>query len=169
VAVKQEVQSERTWLALAVSFLLGGATLIATADTPKLCDPFFYVGLTFCVIALWVFFGVFVTPKVLPKLPSERAAEQISKLRDASVVIGDELYGRPVASDTEFARYKIDYTRWVLDTAGWLGQEVSGAKASEFQHATGMAADIIGSFNRGHSNLRLRVSWQLQILRRLEP
>ena len=169
MANKQEVQRERTWLALAVPFLLAGAAMIAATDTQRFFDPFFYVGAVLCLIAAWISAGIFVTSRLLPKLPSERAAERMSRARDARVATGDELYARVVTTESDLKRFSGDYTRWVLDTAEWLGQEVSGAKASEFQHATGLAAEVPESFNAAHSNWRLRVSWQVAILRRVEP
>lgn len=164
---KDKIQAERTWLGGAIALGIGGAALIAATNAPRFCDPFLYIGVGFCVLAAWVLLGVFLTPRLLPKLPTERGAERFQRQIDEILIEGQGLYRRRVTSDAELATFKRDYGTWGVRTNRWLLSEASGSAADAFDHPTGMAAVISGSFNEEHNDLRLRLSWQLRQLREL--
>jgi hypothetical protein len=168
--LRRNQADERFWLALAAIMAAAGVSFVLASDqSNRWSDPFSYIGLGLIGVALYLLVASAIYPLPLLKLRGERESERFSDARDVRVARGDELYGRVVTSEDELQQFRDDYTHWVLDTAEWLRREVSGATASDFQHVTGNAAAVPESFNMAHNNLRLRVSWQVRILRRVEP
>ena len=60
-----------------------------------------------------------------------------------------------------------DYQDWSARAQDWLDQDARPADAAAFKHAIGPSQEILGSFDRTHNDLRLKVSWQLDVLREL--
>lgn len=167
MARKKDVQTERTWLAVAVAFSLAGMPMIAATNAPRLCDPFLYVGAALCLAALWFIAGVFVDPRLLPKLPSEKAAERFRNALDPFLIEGRELKSRDINSAEEMHKLTQDHAEWVERVRAWLASDVSGAHADSFTHPGGLATHTVGSFNTPHSQLRSHISSQLAMLWKL--
>jgi hypothetical protein len=161
---KTDAQAERTWLGLAVTFLLAGSGLILAADHPYLSDPAFYVGIGLSVLGVWIAIGVFWATRFLPKLPSERRAETVRSVVEGFVIEGNELYQRVITDDDEWARLQTDYQSWSQHVQRWLAEEISQAASAEFANPSFWAADVIGSFVPNHTNMRLRIQAQVKQL-----
>jgi hypothetical protein len=142
--------------------------MIASTNPPRLDDPFLYVGAALVLLAFWILAGVFAAPKLLPKLPSERSAERHNRAVNTALVEGQELERRIVKSVEELGALQADHKLWMDRTSAWLAEEDFQAIADRFVLPTGVvAADVSGSYNGTHSNLRLRINAQNTILREL--
>ena len=139
MARKQDVQAERTWLVLAGSIIVGGLAIVATADSPLLCNPFFYVGAGVSLVGSFFAVGAFWPRARLLKLPSERRAE----------------------------RFQHDYREWIARGSAWLRREVSQAAADQFDHPGGSTRPGSGWFNEEHQAMRRTLLWRLTQLREL--
>jgi len=81
---------------------------------------------------------------------------------------GTRLYHQRVRNETEFKKWKNDWSVWTYGTAELIkhtcGKPVSKAFIARPQ---AIAADIIGSFNYSHNAMRLQLSKRLEMLNRL--
>jgi hypothetical protein len=77
--------------------------------------------------------------------------------------------GRPPRETyrAELASLETAYRDWSLRAQVWLDENARTADAAVFEQAIGPSEEILGSFDRAHNHLRLRLSWQLNVLREL--
>ena len=83
------------------------------------------------------------------------------------MVDGHELRARPVADEAELASLEAACRDWSVRGQAWLDENARPTDAAAFEHAIGPSQEIVGSFNRAHNDLRLKLSWQLDVLREL--
>jgi hypothetical protein len=170
VAVRRRsASSDSTWLrlALALSGIGVSAILLFGRTEDRWDDPFFYVAAVLTLAGLYIALAVLFLPLPLPRLLAERQAHRFRRALDELRVVGQSLYARRVDSNESLEALKEEYRAWVSRTSEWLAAEVSRADADEFLSARANVADLLGSYSPDHGKLRLKLSWQLEILRRI--
>lgn len=97
--------------------------------------------------------------------------EERRKRRDALAMFqreGNAFYLKQLASDQELEAWAAEVNSWVIRTADWIGENLSPADRALFLDKSGiLAAEVSGSFNKGHSNVRLQVAKYLSNLNSL--
>ena len=83
------------------------------------------------------------------------------------MVDGHELRARPVADDAELASLEAACRDWSERVQAWMDENTRPTDAAAFEHAIGPSQEIPGSFNRAHNDVRLKLTWQLDVLREL--
>jgi hypothetical protein len=159
------VEKRGTWLTLATFLGGAGVTLLVASSASRWCDPLFYVGGALFLIAAYIALAVLFVPLPLLPLRSEREAKRFQEGLDSLLTRGQALDSRTVASDDDLAKLQSDYAVWIQDGTDWLQRHASPATANDFLNPSGAAARVTPSFNGEHSQLRLTVSWRLEILR----
>jgi hypothetical protein len=74
-----------------------------------------------------------------------------------------------VADKAELASLEAACRDWSERTQVWLDENARPADAAAFEHPIGPSQEMLGSFDRTHNDLRLQLSWQLNVLRELPP
>jgi hypothetical protein len=144
-----------------------GVTLILASAAAWKSSPVTYVGATLALVGAYIACAVLLLPLPLPMLLSERRNRAFRRHAGAFLVEGHELRARPVANDAELSSLEADYRDWSARAQDWLDQDARPADAAAFKHAIGPSQEILGSFDRSHNDLRLKLSWQLDVLRDL--
>jgi hypothetical protein len=83
------------------------------------------------------------------------------------IVEGHELSARPVTNEAELASLEAAYGDWSARGQAWLDENARPADAAAFEHAIGPSQEILDSFDSTHNDLRLKLTWQLRVLRDL--
>ncbi|HET6943806.1 MAG TPA: hypothetical protein VFI01_00505, partial [Gaiellaceae bacterium] len=130
-------------------------------------SPVVYVGASLAFVGLYIACAVLVLPLPLPPLLSERRNRAFRRRVGAFLVEGHELRARPVADEAELVSIEAACRDWSLRVQVWLDENARPADAAAFAHAIGPSQEILGSFDRAHNDLRLKLSWQLDVLREL--
>jgi hypothetical protein len=155
------------WLRLALTATGLGVSLILGSAAAWKSSPVIYVGAALAFIGAYISCAVLVLPLPLPKLLSERRNRAFRRRVGAFLVEGHELRARPVADETELASLETACRDWSGRAQDWLDENARPADAAAFEHAIGPSQEILGSFDRAHNDLRLKLSWQLNLLREL--
>jgi hypothetical protein len=166
---RRTARSDSTWLRLALALAGVGvsATLLFAREADRWDDPVFYVGMALTLAGGYIALAVLFLPLPLPRLLAEREVARFRAALNELRVAGQSLYTWQVDSDASLETLRGDYGAWVSRTSDWLAAEVSQADADEFVSARASAPDPIRSYNSEHRELRLRLSRQLEILRRI--
>jgi hypothetical protein len=83
------------------------------------------------------------------------------------IVEGHELRARPVTNNAELTSLEAAYRDWSARGQAWLDENARPADAAAFEHAIGPSQEILDSVDRTHNDLRLKLTWQLNVLRDL--
>jgi hypothetical protein len=166
---RRTARSESTWLRLALA--LGGVgvsvSVLVAREADRWDDPVFYLGAALTLAGAYIALAVLFLPLPLPRLLAERESVRFRTALDELRVDGQSLYARAIDSYESFESLRRDHGLWVARTSAWLAAEVSRADADEFVSARANAPDPISSYDPEHGTLRLRISRQLEILRRI--
>lgn len=160
-------KTDSQWIRLALTATgLGVSLILASAATWK-SSPVIYVGAGLALIGGYIAFAVLVLPLPLPLLLSDRRNRAFRRGVGGFLVEGHELRGRPVTDVAELAALESAYGEWSTRAKAWLDENARPADAAAFEHAIGPSQEILDSFDRTHNDLRLKLSWQLTVLREL--
>jgi hypothetical protein len=140
--------------------------ILASAAAWK-SSPVIWFGAGLAVVGGYIACAVLVMPLPLPRLLSERRNRAFRRGVGALLVEGHELTARPVADKAELASLEADYRDWSVRAKDWLDKKSRPADSAAFEHAIGPSQEIVDSFDRAHNDLRLKLSWQLKVLRDL--
>jgi hypothetical protein len=160
-------KTDSQWLRLALTATGLGVSLILASAAAWKSSPVTYVGATLAFVGAYIACAVLVLPLPLPRLLSERRNRAFRRRVGAFLIEGHELRARPVADKAELASLEAAYRDWSMRAQVWLDDNARPADAAEFEHAIGPSQEILGSFDRAHNDLRLKLSWQLNVLREL--
>jgi hypothetical protein len=160
-------KTDSQWLRLALTATGLGVSLILASAAAWKSSPVIYVGATLAFVGAYVACAVLVLPLPLPLLLSERRNRAFRRRAGAFLVEGHELRARPVADRAELSSLEAACQDWSVRAQVWLDKNARPADAAAFEHAIGPSQEILGSFDRAHNDLRLRLSWQLNVLREL--
>ncbi len=164
-------KTDSQWIRLALTSTGLGVSLILASAAAWKSSPVIYVGAILALVGGYISCAVLVAPLPLPLLLSERRNRAFRRGVGVLLVDGHELRGRPVGDQAELASLQVAYRDWSVRAQAWLDKNARPADAAAFEHAIGPSGEIIGSFDRAHNDLRLKLSWQLNVLRdlTLEP
>lgn len=124
---------------------------------------------------LWfiVFFlaliGVLLEPFIAEKIIAfkQRVYPRTDQISDAFTE-GTELQRLKISNDAEFHDWKKVLTSWMNDTADLLGRASGKAwRALFLEPGSAKSADIIGTFNKVHNSIMLRLELRLEVLRKI--
>src|SRR5689334_8058241 len=160
-------KTDSQWIRLALTATGLGVSLILASAAAWKSSPVIYVGASLAIVGSYIACAVLVVPLPLPLLLSERRNRAFRRGVGAFLVEGQELRARPVADSAELASLEGDCRDWSVRVQGWLDENARPADAAAFEHAIGPSQEILGSFDRAHNELRLKLSWQLHVLREL--
>jgi len=160
-------KTDSQWLRLALTATGLGVSLIVASAAAWKSSPVVYVGASLAFVGLYIACAVLVLPLPLPPLLSERRNRAFRRRVGAFLVEGHELRARPVADEAELASIEAACRDWSLRVQVWLDENARPADAAAFEHAIGPSQEILGSFDHAHNDLRLKLSWQLNVLREL--
>jgi hypothetical protein len=160
-------KTDSQWLRVALAATGLGISLIVASAASWESAPATYIGAALAFVGLYISCAVLVFPLPLPALLSERRNRKFRRGSGAFLVEGHELRARPVADDAELASLTEDCHDWATRAQAWLDENARPADAAAFRHPMGPSQEIVGSFDRSHNDVRLRLSWQLQVLREL--
>ena len=160
-------KTDSQWLRVALAATGLGVSLIVASAASWGSAPVIYIGATLAFAGLYISCAVLVLPLPLPALLSERRNRKFRRGTGAFLVEGHELRARPVADEAELASLTAHCHDWTDRTQAWLDENARPADAAAFRHAMGPSQEIVGSFDRSHNDLRLAISWRLQVLRDL--
>jgi hypothetical protein len=160
-------KTDSQWLRLALTATGLGISLILASAAAWKSSPVIYVGAALALVGAYISCAVLVVPLPLPPLLSERRNRRFRRRVGALLVEGHELRGRPVRDEAELSSLEASYLDWSGRAQDWLDQDARPADAAAFAHAIGPSGDILDSFDRVHNALRLKLSWQLNVLREL--
>jgi hypothetical protein len=160
-------KTDSQWIRLALTATGLGVSLILASAAAWKSSPVIYLGATLAVVGGYVACAVLVVPLPLPLLLSERRNRAFRRGVGALLVEGHELRGRPVHDNAELSSLEDDYRDWSTRAQAWLDKNTRPADAAAFEHAIGPTQEIVDSFDRAHNDLRLKLSWQLGVLREL--
>ena len=160
-------KTDSQWLRVAISATGLGVSLIVASVASWGSAPVTFLGATLAFVGLYIACAVLVLPLPLPALLSERRNRKFRRGTGALLVEGHELRARPVADEAELASLTAEYDDWTTRAQAWLDENARPADAAAFRHAMGPSQEIAGSFDRSHNDVRLKISWQLQVLREL--
>jgi hypothetical protein len=130
-------------------------------------SPVIWIGATFATVGVYIATAVLVVPLPLPLLLSERRNRAFRRRVGAFLVEGHELRARPVTDNAELVSLEAACRDWSVRTLDWMDENARPAEVAAFRHPIGPSQEIVGSFDRAHNDLRLRLSWQLNVLREL--
>jgi hypothetical protein len=160
-------KTDSQWLRLALTATGLGVSLILASAAAWKSSPVIYVGATLAVVGAYVACAVLVFPLPLPMLLSERRNRAFRRRVGAFLIEGHELRARPVADKAQLASLEAACRDWSMRAQVWLDENARPADAAAFEHAIGPSQEILDSFDRAHNDLRLKLSWQLDVLREL--
>jgi hypothetical protein len=158
-------KTDSQWLRLSLAATGLGVSLILASAAAWKSSPVTYVGATLAFVGAYLACAVLVFPLPLPMLLSERRNRAFRRRVGAFLVEGHELRARPVADTAELALLEAACRDWSVRAQVWLDENARPADAAAFEHAIGPSQEILGSFDRAHNDLRLKLSWQLDALR----
>ena len=160
-------KTDSQWLRLALTATgLGVSLILASAATWK-SSRVIYVGAALALVGAYISCAILVLPLPLPRLLSERRNRAFRRRVGAFLVEGHELRARPVTSEVELASLEAAYRDWSERGQVWLDENARPADAAAFAHAIGASQEMLDSFDRAHNDLRLKLTWQLTVLREL--
>jgi hypothetical protein len=160
-------KTDSQWLRLALTATgLGVSLILASAATWK-SNAVIYIGATLALVGAYISCAVLVVPLPLPLLLSERRNRAFRRRVGAFLVEGHELRARRVADRPELASLENACRDWSARAQVWLDENARPADAAAFEHPIGPSQEILDSFDRVHNDLRLKLSWQLDVLREL--
>ena len=160
-------KTDSQWIRLALTATGLGVSLILASAAAWKSSPVIWIGAGFATVGVYVACAVLVVPLPLPLLLSERRNRAFRRRVGAFLVEGHELRARPVADTAELASLDADCRDWSERTQDWLDDNARPAEGAAFRHPVGPSQQIVDSFDRAHNDLRLRLSWQLNVLRDL--
>jgi hypothetical protein len=160
-------KTDSQWLRLALTATGLGISLILASAAAWKSSPVIYVGAALALVGAYISCAVLVIPLPLPPLLSERRNRRFRRRVGALLVEGHELRARRVSDDGELATLQAAYQDWSGRAQAWLDTDARPADAAAFAHAIGPSGEIVESFDRAHNDLRLKLSWQLTVLREL--
>jgi hypothetical protein len=164
---RRSAKTDSQWLRVALAAAGLGVTLILAAFAARAPSVLYYVGAALALIGVYVACAVLILPLPLPQLLADRRARVFQQRIDAFLVEGRALNARPVTDEAGRTELEAAYADWVERTQTWLSRNVSAADAAAFQYAIGRSVDVLGSYDQAHNELRLKLSWQLQVLQEL--
>src|SRR6478736_624023 len=160
-------KTDSQWIRLALTATGLGISLILASAAAWKSSPVIYVGATLALVGAYISCAVLVVPLPLPRLLSERRNRAFRRRVGALLVEGHELMARPVTTNAELTSLEAAYRDWSARGQAWLDENARPADAAAFEHAIGPSQEILGSFDRAHNDLRLKLTWQLDVLRDL--
>jgi hypothetical protein len=160
-------KTDSQWIRLALTTAGLGVTLILASAAAWKSSVVIFLGAAFAIFGAYIAFAVLVLPLPLPLLLSERRNRAFRRGVGALLVEGHELRGRRVSDQAELASLEDAYADWATRAQAWLDKHARPADAAAFKHAIGPSEEILDSFDRAHNDLRLKLSWQLNVLRGL--
>jgi hypothetical protein len=160
-------KTDSQWIRLALTSTGLGVSLILASAAAWKSSPVIYVGASLAIVGAYIACAVLVVPLPLPLLLSERRNRAFRRGVGAFLVEGHELRARPVADEAELASLEAACADWSVRGQAWLDENARPADAAAFAHAIGPSQEILDSFDRAHNDLRLKLSWQLNVLREL--
>jgi hypothetical protein len=160
-------KTDSQWIRLALTTAGLGVTLILASAAAWKSSVVIFLGAAFAIFGAYIAFAVLVLPLPLPLLLSERRNRAFRRGVGALLVEGHELRGRRVSDQAELASLQDAYEDWSIRAQAWLNKNSRPAEAAAFTYAVGPSEEILDSFDRTHNELRLRLSWQLNVLREL--
>jgi len=161
-------KTDSQWIRLALTATGLGVSLILASAAAWKSSPVIYVGAALALVGGYIACAVLVVPLPLPLLLSERRNRAFRRRVGAFVVEGHELRARPVVDKAELASLETAYMDWSARTQFWLDENARPADAAAFEHPIGPSQEILDSFDRAHNDVRLKLSWQLTVLRELQ-
>ena len=160
-------KTDSQWLRLALTATGLGVSLILASAAAWKSSRVIWVGATLALVGAYVACAVLVLPLPLPRLLSERKNRAFRRGVGAFLVEGHELRARPVTNNAELTSLEAAYRDWSARAQVWLDENARPADAAAFEHAIGPSQEILDSFDRTHNDLRLKLTWQLNLLREL--
>ena len=160
-------KTDSQWIRLALTATGLGVSLILASAAAWKSSPVIYLGATLALIGAYISCAVLIVPLPLPPLLSERRNRAFRRGVGALLVEGHELRARSVSDEAELASLEDAYRDWSMRAQAWLDKDARPADAAAFEHAIGPSQEILDSFDRPHNDLRLKLSWQLSVLREL--
>ena len=161
-------KTDSQWLRLALAATGLGVSLIVASAAAWKSSPVIFVGATLALVGAYISCAVLVVPLPLPPLLSERRNRAFRRRVGAFMVEGHELMSAAGGgrSRARVARGCLPGLVGARDRSGWI-ENARPTDAAAFEHAIGPSQEIVGSFSRAHNDLRLKLSWQLDVLRGL--
>jgi hypothetical protein len=160
-------KTDSQWVRLALTATGLGVSLILASAAAWKSSPVIYVGAALALVGAYIACAVLVVPLPLPLLLSERRNRTFRRRVGAFLVEGHELRARQVADKAELASLEAACRDWSERAQVWLDENARPADAAAFEHPIGPSQEMLGSFDRTHNDLRLQLSWQLNVLREL--
>jgi len=160
-------KTDSQWLRLALTATGLGVSLILASVATWKSSRVIYVGAGLALVGAYIACAVLVLPLPLPRLLSERRNRAFRRRVGAFLVEGHELRARPVTNHAGLTSLEAEYQDWSTRGQAWLEENARPADAAAFEHAIGPSQEILDSFDRAHNDLRLKLTWQLDVLRDL--
>ena len=161
---RRTFKTDSQWLRLALAAAgLGVSLMLASVATGSL-HVLLWAGGALALIGAYISVAVLIVPLPLPQLLAERRTRAFRRRVGAFIAEGHALNSRRVTTDDELTEFEAAYADWVERTQAWLSENVGAPDSAAFEHAIGTSAEIVGSFDRAHNDLRLELSWQLDVL-----
>jgi hypothetical protein len=160
-------KTDSQWLRLALTVTGLGMSLILASAAAWKSSRIIYLGASLALVGAYISCAVLVLPLPLPMLLSERRNRAFRRGVGALIVEGHELSARPVTNEAELTSLEATYRDWSARGQVWLDENARPADAAAFEHAIGPSQEILDSFDRTHNDLRLKLTWQLNVLRDL--
>jgi SAM-dependent methyltransferase len=161
---RRSFKTDSQWLRVALAAAGLGVTLILASRAAWAPNVLVYIGVVIGLVGVYIAIAVLVLPLPLPPLLADRRTRVINRRLDAFLVEGHALNARHVTDAEGLAGLEAHYADWSTQAQTWLAKNASPAEAAAFEHATGRSADILDSFDPAHNRLRLKLSWQLDVL-----
>ena len=160
-------KTDSQWIRIALTATGLGVSLILASAAAWKSSPVIYLGAALATVGAYISCAVLVVPLPLPLLLSERRNRAFRRGVGALLVEGHELRARPVMEEADVSSLEDAYRDWSTRARAWLDQNARPADAAAFEHAIGPSQEILDSYDRAHNDLRLKLSWQLSVLREL--
>src|SRR5262245_43054780 len=164
---RRTFKTDSQWLRLALAAAGLGVTLILASRAAWASGPLVWIGVAMGLVGVYIACAVLILPLPLPPLLADRRTRAINQQLDAFLVEGHALNARDVTDAEGRAGLEADYADWSARTHTWLSKNATPAEAASFEHATGRSVDMLDSFDETHNRLRLKLSFQLDVLHAL--
>ncbi len=164
---RRSSKTDSQWLRVALASAGLGVTLMLASTAASISARLVYAGAALALIGVYVACAVLILPLPLPLLLADRRARAINRRIDELLVEGHALNARQVSDGAGLTALESAYAGWSERAQTWLSENGRASDAAAFEHAIGKSADILGSFDRAHNDLRLKLSWQLDVLHEL--